>query len=92
MSLPRLHPEDLKELTDNVSTSLITKLEELFSKKDKISEMQTLTVWEVAKILNQHPTTILRYINSPKKLLKATKIGKDWIITQQSLLNYIDGK
>ena len=92
MSLPRLHPDDLQEICTHISIELLSKLENLISKKDKTSELQTLTVWDVAKILNQNPTTILRYINSPKKLLKANKIGKDWIITQKSLENYINGK
>jgi len=90
MSLPRLHPEDLQALIDGVSKNVIVKLEEMLSKKENISEMQTLTIRDVAKILNKHETTILRYID--KKILKASKPGKEWIITQESLTNYIDCK
>jgi DNA-directed RNA polymerase specialized sigma54-like protein len=90
MSLPRLHPDDLQELIDNVSQNVVGKLEEMFLKKENVSEMQTFTIRDVAKILNKDETTILRYIK--KKLIKANKPGKDWIITQQSLTNYIDGK
>ena len=92
MSLPRLHPEDLQVLIDAISSNIRYVIEEVFAKKETVSEMQTLTVKDVARILNQHPTTILRYINRPSQLIKATKIGKDWIITQQSLTNFIDGK
>ena len=52
--------------------------------------MQTLTIRDAAKILNKDETTILRYIK--RKILKASKPGKEWIITQESLTNYIDGK
>lgn len=90
MSLPRLHPEDLQVLIDAISSNIKYMMEEVFAKKETVSEMQTLTVKDVAKILNKDDTTILRYIKN--RLIKATKIGKDWIITQQSLLNYIDGK
>ena len=90
MSLPRLHPEDLQDLIDGVSKNVVVKLEEMLSKKENISEMQTLTIRDVAKILNKHETTILRYID--KKILKASKPGKEWIITQESLTNYIDCK
>lgn len=90
MSLPRLHPEDLQALIDGVSKNVVVKLEEMLSKKENISEMQTLTIRDAAKILNKDETTILRYIK--RKILKASKPGKEWIITQESLTNYIDGK
>ncbi|WP_395073827.1 helix-turn-helix domain-containing protein [Flavobacterium sp.] len=90
MTLPRLHPDDLKELSDNVSLNITQKLEELISKKQLMSNLQTLTVEDVAKLLNKDKTTILRYIK--KGLIEATKKGKDWIITQQSLIKYTDGK
>lgn len=90
MSLPHLHPEDLQALIDGVSKNVVDKLEEMLSKKENVSEMQTLNVRDVAKILNKDETTILRYIK--RKLIKANKRGKEWIITQQSLTNYIDGK
>lgn len=88
--MPHLHPEDLQALIDGVSKNVVGKLEEMLSKKENVSEMQTFTIEDVAKILNKDSTTILRYIK--KKLLKASKPGKEWIITQQSLTNYIDGK
>ena len=88
--MPRLHPEDLQALIDGVSKNVVGKLEEMLSKKENVSEMQTLTIRDAAKILNKDETTILRYIK--RKLIKATKPGKDWIITQESLTNYIDGK
>jgi len=91
MSLPRLHPEDLQALIDGVSKNVVVKLEEILSRKKHVSEMQTFSVKEVAKILNVDKTTIIRYINHPSNLLKATKIGKNWIITHKSLTNYIDG-
>ena len=90
MNLPRLHPEDLQALIDGVSKNVVVKLEEMLSKKENISEMQTLTIRDAAKILNKDETTILRYIK--RKILKASKPGKEWIITQESLTNYIDGK
>jgi excisionase family DNA binding protein len=86
----KLHPEDLQALIDGVSINVVVKLEEMLSKKENISEMQTLTIRDAAKILNKDETTILRYIK--RKILKASKPGKEWIITQESLTNYIDGK
>ena len=88
MNLPRLHPEDLKQLSEEVSKNVMDKLEEILTRNANVSEMQTLTIKEVAKILNKDETTILRYVK--KKLLKASKPGKNWIITQQSLTNYIE--
>lgn len=90
MNLPRLHPEDLKEIINGVSNNTIDKLEEIIAKQRVISELQTLSVSDCAKILNKHDTTIARYIKNG--LLVASKIGKDWIITQHSLKNFIDGK
>ncbi|WGK93767.1 MULTISPECIES: helix-turn-helix domain-containing protein [Flavobacterium] len=90
MSLPRLHPDDLQELVNSVSQNVVGKLEELFLKKENVSEMQTFTIKDAAKILNKHETTVLRYIKH--NLIKAHKPGKEWIITQESLTNYIDGK
>jgi excisionase family DNA binding protein len=90
MSLPRIHPEDLQALIDGVSKNIVGKLDEMLSKKENISEMQTLTIRDAAKILNKDETTILRYIK--RKILKANKPGKEWIITQESLTNYIHGK
>lgn len=89
MSLPRLHPDDLQLIIDNVANNVAKNLEKIFSKKENVSEMQTLTIKDVAKILNRNETTILRYIN--KKILVASKKGKQWLITKESLNNYING-
>ena len=90
MSLPRLHPNDLQLIIDNVANNITKNIESMFSKKENVSDLQTLNVRDVAKILNKYETTILRYIK--RKTIKATKPGKEWIITQESLTKYINGK
>ena len=89
MSLPRLHPDDLQKICTHISKELSSKLENLISKRQQIQDFQTFSVSDVAKILNLHETTVLRYINHKDKLLKANKIGKEWIITQENLLSFI---
>ena len=88
MSGLRLHPDDFRDLVEQFTINIASKLEELFSKQHTISSMQILTIKDVAKILNKDKTTVLRYIE--KGLIKAKKKGKDWIITQQSLIDYIN--
>ena len=79
-----------KQEISKIENFNVNALEAMLSKKENVSEMQTLTIRDAAKILNKDETTILRYIK--RKLIKANKPGKEWIITQQSLTNYIDGK
>ena len=88
--MPRLHPDDLKELGEMVSANISTKLESLLGRKETLSKATTLSVDEVAKILGIHKTTVVNHINLG--ILKATKPGKHWIITQKALNDYTDGK
>lgn len=87
--LPRLHPDDLHELGTCISESLSESLKELLGKKDTLSKATTFSVKDVAKILGKHTTTVQKHID--KKLLHATKPGKDWIITQKALNDYTNG-
>lgn len=90
MSLPRLHPDDLQQISSNIISAISSKFDDILTKQMQVSEMQTLTVKDVSRIINKDPNTILRYID--KKLIKASKIGKEWIITPQSLNLFINGK
>ena len=45
---------------------------------------------DIAKILGCHKNTVYKYIDA--KILKATKNGKGFLITQESLNNFLDEK
>lgn len=87
--MPRLHPEDLKQMSKNVANELRPHVEEMLSKEQLINSLITLSVQDVAKILNKDPQTISNYCRD--KLIKAAKSGKEWVITQESLNTYING-
>ncbi len=86
---PRFHPDDIAELGRIISAELREELRQLHTKEDIINNNITFTLKDAAKILNKHPQTVSSYIE--KGLIKANKSGKDWLITQQSLNNYING-
>ncbi len=88
--MPRLHPDDLKELGEMVSNNLSIVFNELHSKKETLSKASTFNVQEVANIVGKHPTTILHHIKN--NILKATKPGKSWIVSQKALNDYTNGK
>lgn len=50
--------------------------------------MKTYTVGDVAKTTKTDQQTIRRHIKN--KLLKATKVGRGYIITHQNLINYLN--
>lgn len=88
--MPRLHPEDLHLLGDMVSESLLNTIQPKLTREQILASMITLSVDDVAKLTGKDATTILRHID--KGILKATKRGKEWIITQKSFNNYTDGE
>lgn len=88
--MPRLHPDDLKELSDSISNTLKEEINTLYNKEYSISKLQTFTVKEVSKILVKNKSTVLRWLE--KGTLEGTKRGKEWIITQKNLEDYINGK
>lgn len=89
MSQFRMHPEDLKTISDSVTENLKVTLQELHNRDSAVASNTTFSVDEVAKMVNKHKSTILRHIK--KGILKASKPGETYIITQKSLNNYIDG-
>ena len=52
-------------------------------------EIEVLKVPELAKKLQAHPVTILRYIRSGK--LHARKIGRRYYVSKESLRAFING-
>lgn len=52
--------------------------------------MKLYTMKEVAEILKLNRRTIYRYLKDGK--LKATKVGREWRITEPQLLAFINGK
>lgn len=86
----RMHPEDMKELGKIISGELKQELQQLHSKEESISEAQTFSVKEAARILNMNPNTLAGYIR--KGLIKASRAGKKYIISQNTLNDYINGK
>lgn len=82
----RLHPEDLKAISDNVSESLSGTITEILGRKDLVENTMVFTVDEVAVVMKCHKTTVLNHIE--KGILKANKPGKRWVITQQDLEDY----
>lgn len=74
----KLAQEDIEA----IATSVAIKL-----KKDIREKPIVYSVKEVAKILNRHPNTIRNYID--KNLLLASKVGRDFEITQESLDAYL---
>ncbi len=46
------------------------------------------TTEQVAKLLQIHPLTVLKYINAGK--LRAVKLGRVYRVTESSLQNFLD--
>jgi excisionase family DNA binding protein len=86
----RLHPDDLLEISKNISKEVSLAISTIYCKEHQIKELQTFSVEETARVLNVHETTVLRYLCL--KSLKGTKRGKNWIISRQSLIDFIDDK
>ena len=55
-----------------------------------IMEIKVYTLKEVSEVLKVTERTLLTYIKEGK--LKANKIGGKWIISQENLQNFINGK
>jgi hypothetical protein len=90
MSLPRLHPDDLQELITGVLEGLTPELKKLLSKDALVSSMTTFTISDAAKILDKSEQSITNYCS--KGVIKAFRCGKEWRITQQSLIDHQNGK
>lgn len=88
--LPRLHPDDLKELSKSISGDIKNEIKSIFAKEESISKIQTFTVKEAARILQKSDSTILRYLDA--KILIGSRPGKEWIITQANLSKFINGE
>lgn len=55
-----------------------------------MADIKVYTLDEIETLLKVTRRTLYRYIKEGK--LKANKIGKKWIITEQSLKDFIEGK
>lgn len=51
---------------------------------------QLYTTEQVAKLLQIHPLTVLKYINSGK--LRAVKLGRIYRVTDGSLQSFLEGE
>lgn len=87
------------KMLDDIATKILKKkeskrlLERIVKNiKQDVKQKQniTYTVEEVAKAVKQHKSTVLRHIKYD--ILKATKTGKSYIITEQNFKNYINGR
>lgn len=87
--MPRLHPDDLAELGRAIAGELKEDLRLINTKEGVAKDMMTFSIKEAAKILSKDTTTIYRWCN--KGILKATRSGKSWRITQQTLNDHING-
>lgn len=67
-----------------IATSVALKL-----KKDLKNEPRVYSITEASAILKCHRNTIINHID--KKLIKATRKGRNWFITEEELNNYIKG-
>jgi excisionase family DNA binding protein len=52
-------------------------------------EVELLKVMDIAKNVQVHPGTILRYIREKK--LKTRKIGRSYFVSKENFKKYIDG-
>ena len=75
--------EIIQRIVDSVSQKISQEI------KEKIQFDSIYNVREVSKIISTTERTIINHIN--QGLLKATKQGKKFIITQENLNNYING-
>lgn len=77
----KLSNEQLEELAVKVASKL---------KENQQPQRKVYSAPQVAKILNCHQNTVYNYIEA--KLLKASKKGKGFLITQESLNAFLDDK
>lgn len=77
----KLSEEDKKDIIDGVADALRNR---------EMEPIRTYTVEEAARILNVTTGTVRMHIK--KNILLARKKGKNYIITEENLNNYINGK
>jgi excisionase family DNA binding protein len=58
--------------------------------RDIMDDIKVYTLKEVASLLKVTERTLLTYLKEKK--LKGNKIGGKWIISQENLQNFINGK
>lgn len=72
-----------KDDIETIATMVVAKL-----RNNKVDRETTYTVKEVAKITKKSPQTI--HIHIKRGLLKAGRLGREYIITQKQLDDYIN--
>lgn len=77
----KLSEEDKKDIIDGVADALRNR---------EMEPIRTYTVEEAARILNVTIGTVRNHIK--KNILLARRKGKNYIITEENLNNYINGK
>ena len=77
-----LSPKDLKDIAQEVAIINNKEAKAEVNKPEKL-----YTVNEVAEMTSRTPWTVRMHINA--KILKATKVGKSWLITEKEYNNYI---
>jgi excisionase family DNA binding protein len=77
----KLSEEDKRDIIDGVADALRNR---------ELEPIRTYTVEEAARILNVTIGTVRNHIK--KNILLARRTGKNYIITEENLKNYINGK
>ena len=82
------------ELTESTILRIAEKVDAINSKKVKAKPENELekyyTVGDLSKLIKTSENTLRIHIR--KKILNASKKGKNWIISQKSLNNYLNKK
>lgn len=88
--LPRLHPDDLQEMSKSLVTALNETRAEVDAKSKVMQQYMTFSVDEVAKLVNVDPSTVRQFIK--KKLIKPSRLGRTIRITQEALQDFYNNK
>jgi len=88
--MPRLHPDDVTAIIEGMATVLKPAIQTIISKEATMASLQTFTLQEAAKMLNTTAGTLRNHIESG--LFPAEKLGKNYIISQQAILDKTHGK
>ena len=77
----KLSPEDKQDIIKGIADEM---------RKQEMEPIRTYSVEEAARILNITASTVRNHIK--KNILLARRTGKNYIITEENLKNYINGK
>jgi len=90
-TMPRLHQDDIKEISDGVSKNVLSGIKDLVAKEQTTNKGITVSVKEAAVMLNgMNEQTISNYCKLG--IIKAKKPGKSWLIPLSSIQKYLESK